>query len=586
MHIKYVASNVKGGVRAALGEKTLIIGDNATGKSSVVGAIELALTGAVSDVAGRAEMKKENELITQLAPEGKGELFSNLLLDDGTEVKWIAGAKGAKKAQHYIPEAKVDTEAVFPLRPVTEAIMGNPQTARKFFMGFILPKLTREDVYARIPKTLHEHYQNAILKAGINDPEVDKLLLALEFADSKSRGAKTKARTQKETATVVSEGLAPLPTSEVIEAVKAKQKTSRKKLEELIQLRAQAAQVQKTQADAGPIRAQLGQAQANIQQLQAALAQVDAHLAQTPRPAALNEHTLRVMAIVEQCAALEAAAPGTGISCHVCKTPMPAGTFTQRHQVALAYKEQEAAKAGPFMEIQKQRDGIQSNLVSWRQHAISLETQLSAIQQVVAAGGGGGEVVTDEMYLAAQREVSLADDEMLKITTLQAQWETTQRVEATAKDSDKESDVWAELSEACSKTIDQLLGAGVSQFVAKVQSFLPATDKFELVLHENKKPVFRIGLHRDGRCNTALSGAEWSRVMAAVAAACIVPGKLSVIIPPDRSFDTNTVTTMLHSFVNVPGQVIIATTTPPREIPVGWTVINTNIGQHKQGNPN
>lgn len=580
MYVKHVVSNLKGGVNCTLGEHTLIVGPNATGKSSVIAAIELALSGAVTDVAGREQMAKDSDLLFHLVDEG--ELVAKVELDDGSEARWVAGAKGAKRAQHSFPADRVDPDRVFPLAPAVNAVTGNPLTARKFFLAYVLPHLTREDVLARIPASLHGNYRDAILKAMAADPEVDKLLLALENSSAKARGGKVAAKAQTAAVGVATEGLAPLPTEAVIDAVKVEQKAARKALEGLIQARAAAAQIQKTQADAAPIRAQLATAQQNISAIQATLNDAFSTLSLTPKPEQLTEHVQRVMAIIERCAVQEAEHPEKGLGCPICKQATPPGAFAQRHQAAQAYKASEEAKSGPYLAAEARLTALSNNLAAWQQHAVSLETQLTGIQQVIAVGAGGVSV-SEEAYNAAQERVSKADAEATRLETLKAQWETASRVRDTASDSDKEGDKWAELAKACADALDKLLGAGINDFVAKVQGFLPPKDHFGLSLVENKKPAFRLGLTEGAHLRTALSGAEWSRVMAAVAAACITPGKLAVVIPPDRSFDPHQLTLTLHAFSAITAQVIIATTTVPEFIPAGWTVIDTSKGQHKAG---
>ena len=74
-YVVFAESNIKGGVSAALGPKTLIVGPNGTGKSAVANTVELALTGRVSDILGRRDVAKEIEL-QALAPSRKGELLA------------------------------------------------------------------------------------------------------------------------------------------------------------------------------------------------------------------------------------------------------------------------------------------------------------------------------------------------------------------------------------------------------------------------------------------------------------------------------------------------------------------------------
>lgn len=586
MYVKYVASNAKGGVSCALGEKTLIVGPNGSGKSSIINAIELALAGFASDIAGREEVAKESELLA-LAPERKGELFARAVLSDNTEAKWHAGQKGAKKAVHNVPPSVIP-DRVFPFRPVREAVRGKPDTARKFFINFAIPTLSREDVFARIPQGLHQHYLNAILSADMQMAEVDKLLLALEKATKMARDSKKKAKGQTEVVQAVTDGLAPLPTEEVQKALKKELTDAQKAIDALAQMHGAAAQSARLMGEAQGIRAQLQQAEANVAQLQQVLQQAEAVLAQTPAPASVDAMTQSIIAIIEKLAALEQSL-GHPQTCPLCKTQMPHGTFVQRHQAAQAFLANEQGKSGPYSLAKTQVQTHQSNLVAWQAQVQSLRAQLDALQNSIAAGTVT--LPTAEQTEIAQARLKKASDEVTRVETLKAQWEQAKKAKEVAKDTEKSEDHWAELAEACNTAVKELLDAGVDRFVSLVQSFLPEADRFSLRLHEDQKGVFRFGLLRNGVLHTALSGAEWARVMGAIAGACQNdPSKLSVLIPEERAFDGATLYNTLEALSKVPGQIVIAAPNLPVKdgqyaVPAGWTLVRTDTNQHRTAPP-
>ena len=83
MFIKNIKSNVKRGFEHELGPCTLIIGENRSGKSSVIDALSLALTGyAHSDGIGKREVD-----ILALAKDGVGPLTSEVTFDSGETAK-------------------------------------------------------------------------------------------------------------------------------------------------------------------------------------------------------------------------------------------------------------------------------------------------------------------------------------------------------------------------------------------------------------------------------------------------------------------------------------------------------------------
>ena len=79
MHVTHVEGTVKGTVSATLGRLTVIVGPNGSGKSRLVNTMELALMGFASDVVGRAEMRKESDLVALASGE---DLTAKATLED------------------------------------------------------------------------------------------------------------------------------------------------------------------------------------------------------------------------------------------------------------------------------------------------------------------------------------------------------------------------------------------------------------------------------------------------------------------------------------------------------------------------
>ena len=102
MYIKGIKSNIKGGVDQELGEKTLIVGPNGIGKSAIINAIELAVGGSASDIVGRAEVKREAELLT--LADGK-RVFAAAEFSHGKAASYEAQSnspRGSKEGSTYL----------------------------------------------------------------------------------------------------------------------------------------------------------------------------------------------------------------------------------------------------------------------------------------------------------------------------------------------------------------------------------------------------------------------------------------------------------------------------------------------------
>lgn len=175
-HVTEVESNLKSGVKATLGPKTLIVGPNGAGKSAIINAVELATSGAASDIAGRVTVASD-ALLRSLVPAGAiGK--AHTALDDGTTAEWIIGEGRA---------ARTGASAHFPLRDIYENLLGTPATAQKWLLRL----------------------------SGISD-----LPALVESLARQTREARAKAKTLRDSATAQAAGLPPEPTAEQVEAAK------------------------------------------------------------------------------------------------------------------------------------------------------------------------------------------------------------------------------------------------------------------------------------------------------------------------------------------------------------------------------
>jgi hypothetical protein len=125
--VEKVESSIKGSVVAQIGHKTLILGRNGIGKSAILNSIEAAGTGKVSDVAGRALLARDADLF-MLAPPGAEKVWAEVRFAEGKgTARWeLTKGKRAKRTGPAI---------AFPLRDVQDALLGSPETARKWILA-------------------------------------------------------------------------------------------------------------------------------------------------------------------------------------------------------------------------------------------------------------------------------------------------------------------------------------------------------------------------------------------------------------------------------------------------------------------
>lgn len=534
LHVTEVVSNVKGGVSAKLAPKTLIVGPNGTGKSAIPQAISFALRGQVEDISGRADVASDVELMA-LSPDGisveaavtlsNGEVVRGALSKEKGKVKkWVQTLNGRE-----VPPIRQNIfQRSFPLTEVRAAILGSADTARKFFVRHSVGDVTTEDVLKAIPKLHHDRYQEIVKewakaiekengKAHTDgSPSALAALLAAEVAaKSRKSAAKSQADTYDEIIKEGTAGLAPQPTEEQLKGAEALCVEWRKKIDE------QQRRVWELQS------------QASKQQ----------HRPHTPVPAEYRD-TLGVLKFSVE----------NGLDhCVACGTA-GVGRFLPARLEAISVEVEKFETANP----------------AWSAPPVDLAAERERQE-------------AKDMLDAMKVEQQKADVALTQLRDAVSRWSTFNRARDQAEGERKKQDDYERLDEALRKARVSLLDGAIDGFVARVQKYLPPTDRFGLRLREGEREVLQFGLVVDSDnpavaekdrkpvLHTALSGAEWARVTVALAAAVaerdlefrVEDEKLSILVPEDRSWDGQTLASVLDALRAFPGQVIVATTSWP-----------------------
>jgi uncharacterized protein (UPF0335 family) len=173
----------------------------------------------------------------------------------------------------------------------------------------------------------------------------------------------------------------------------------------------------------------------------------------------------------------------------------------------------------------------------------------------------------------AKSALDAADKALTDLKVVADAWASAKKAEGTAVDAEASAEEWKAFKGACEDAVAVVLGQALRAFVAKVQANLPEGDTFDLRLNDGDREVVQFGLVRSGHLHTALSSAEWARVMAAMAEACVGEGKFAVLIPEERAFDPETLGEVLAAFGATKHQVILASPVAPKKAPKGWTIV-------------
>lgn len=549
MRIVRVLGNVKAGCDVEVGAKTLIVGPNGSGKSSVVNTVELALTGRASDIAGRVDIGREVDVMSLATGP---ELEALAVFDDGVNAAYRTSGSTAKakKATGDKPSDRCH-EDVLPIRSLREALLGAPATARKYLLGKVSDGVTFDAAKAMIDPSVHEMF-DSIIAASPGGKPADVLIDALEKAGAQAREATASAKAAKAAAAFVTGGAAVPPTNEQIAALQTAARGFQDEYVGIVAAVSRATDLPLMQEELAKTEET---AVAAVEAYQAAKARLD-QLGKPPESPNANfdvafnaakESVNRGECIVCGNTALDDIREVVGTAETMMEVYISAkATYDHAKKEEASYK-REAERAVSAFERAEERVKDTERLVNGGVPHRSAE-------EVKA------------LYEAALEEV---EDAKAK----RSAWDTAYRAQAQAVAAETASSQWATLKVGLTTAVEKLVDGALKGFIAKVQASLPDTDTFDMRLRDGSREVVQFGLVRNGQLHTALSGAEWARVMAAMASACVPEGAYACIIPEERAFDAVTLANVMTALAANPHQVILTSPVAPKSVPKGWTVI-------------
>jgi hypothetical protein len=264
-------------------------------------------------------------------------------------------------------------------------------------------------------------------------------------------------------------------------------------------------------------------------------------------------------------------------ACAVCDGAVSDGALASKESLLASVAADAQARKQAQAEAQRAADMEASMLAKLQAGIAAFQAAQAAWEayQPVQTPTGGADAVN-----AAAMALRTANDAQAALNRTAGAWKSVRSLKQEEREAKKAIAALEELIEGCKAAVEGILKSATDTFIARVQSFLPATDVFALELNDGDREVCRFGFVRDGNLHTALSGAEWARLTLALA--CAASGEatdtLRVFVPEDRAFDPNTLRDVLVALANAPGQVIFATTTKPAgRLPKGWTLIETGL---------
>lgn len=581
MHIVKVETNINspdGRVHTTeLGQRTLLVGPNGSGKTVISAAVRLALTGTTDDVANRDGVR-DAQLLRRLLPpsapaneDGSRSLVAHVTFDDGSEAGWglVVEPSGAVKRPLHEPAPLVDPERVLALRSIWTILRGDEKAARRALLTWIGQGVQEEDALALIPAHLHGKFRDISEKQ--QGSVVDRVVAVAEYAARRAREVEADAAAQDRLIDQLKGALSVKPAASDIEEARAAVNQWRALLD-----------LTRGWEEPPPTEVYLEKRKALLA-AEEAVEQWTAEVANQDGATLIQQHARVSDAL------LRTAQSGVCFACAAPSSSQHLEAWASWHRMEALRMAREAESAGG--------QGAEAALAAWttERNRLQKEVALLEAQQVAAEG----RVPPPLPMPDCQAGLKNAEAYLSSLERADGAWKTVTAARDAAAELRSSKPVYVELATACNKAVADLLQRLSSDFVARVQNYLPDRYQFGMNLGD----TFEVGFIRDGVIHTLLSGTEYDAMQVALAmavadmggGATIKKGRgrpkkgsdstappYALIIPQDRDRDSTTLGELMRAWSKFGGQVIVEATEPPRgRSPQGWTVVD--VGEWRRG---
>jgi hypothetical protein len=521
-YVEWVKSTLKRGCEIELGPKTVIVGPNAAGKTTIIQSIELATCGHVSDMEGR-ERVKQLAALGRLFPEDV-DISSECRLSDGSIFSWTMDRKkdGFKEPSHRASGSNQTVK--WPIQELKATLTGDAGTVAAWLEQQVMGELSVADFLKPLPPEVQDDVKKLLKKIG----KTDFMNLA-KVAKDEARRLRAEATRSEKTIEQMMVGVAPALSEEdktqfqvQLEALVAAGgrgitqesfSASRSRLdvevEEFIQLTAELQSL-------SPLGAEIGSV---VQRLTTALRMCETHLGTFGQD-----------------------------SCWVCG---------QGARMEIEAQLTRLIEAKGVLQVHLDAKDRRDQLVI---RCSALELNLQRLAETFRSAV----VVEDVSGQIAEIRARLASDEAAQKT-----WRNAAAVRLEMAQMRARADHLTTASKALAVAGKDLLEQKKRTFEDSVSSFLPAGERIGVDLASS-----RVGLIEKGQLHSALSGSEWSRVLLALASVGIGNEETPcVLAPDDRAWDAETLGKAMKALAASPAQILIMSTVKPPQVE-GWTVVN------------
>lgn len=552
MYIKHVQGSIKSGVDTELGYRTLIVGPNGSGKSSIINALELVLCGYATDIAGRAIVKKTTDLMT-LSNDEAG-LKVEAETDTGHTISYAFRRDGdrIKRPTHRLE----GLHATLPFMDVREHLTGSASKAKTYLLGWVSNSLLDKDIYDRIDADDIEEYQSAAraCKSQSSDP-IDLLVRVIAHAKKRTRDSRKESKTLTEV--IEGSGLhsttRPVTDGEIQSALAEEQRLF-------------AAYTTACQTAAQPdvsveardaVMAQWNELASTLPALQNQIDMIEADTLFGP----ISDRDHELCTIRENIRTIAEMHHTVGATaCSVCTSRVHNSIFTTTINNMMNANRQLEHK----VKLDQEWRRLKADFNQKKQMGKGLIAQVSQIERALKNTVAS----VDPTELEVQYKAAMTRRQDLEQTL--KSWLEIKRVQMRIEQADRCAARNASLSKSGETIMSELLEQAVDEFQDEVNRYL--SDEFRLDI-DLESDSCSFGLLRGGKFVTALSGAEWVKMLLAIGCAMSQGADFRIFTPEERAYDEGTLSDMMTTLSSAPGQVILTTTTEPSFIPPEWTVV-------------
>lgn len=524
-YIERVESTLKGGCSVELGPKTILFGPNGGGKSTILQAVELATCGWVSDTEGRDRVKQTHSL-ARLFPQD-GAKYTKCTTSTGEEFSWEL-EDGAKKGTFKKPVHLKPSSVLWPIQDLQSTLGGDAASVQAWLEKQVFNPSDDDDPLSKLPPTVRPVVSDLIKKKG----KTNFLGLAKE-ARAEAKALRAQATRSEKTIEAMLDGLAP-PLSEKL----------RQKLQGEVWSSTHGSNVDScgetvryvTKEDYDRKKRKIHELAEQIATFQTAIAQEPSNF--DVRVAALMK-IKKALSLIEQ---HRESIGETDSFCWVC-----GGEGKEEHEEELVSALGTLAQTAAYVD----------RCVLAKSRCSVLEGDLAREVEVFKSL----EIKGDSPSPSPQ-ELLFKDDVACR------SWKNAEAARKESAHLRAKADLLASAAAALSSAGKEMLAVEKTALESSVNSFLPEGDSFEVDLANA-----RVGLVRDGEMHSALSGAEWNRVLLALACALESGSTLNVLAPGDRAWDRDTLERMMVALSQSDAQIIVMSTVKPEPVE-GWTLID------------